>query len=338
MRTLVEAQRISRVRVRVSQLLVLLQGDLLLHGLPVHLQLLRPLLELLVGLHVLHLLEVLLPVGQHGVHVRLVLRGQLQRVVPSVQPDVHLDGPVNPLALKQDVQGLLRLLAEERELRRAENLVRQLVDVRDELHLVHLLDGRERDLHGVQRAGVHGHGRQRGPELRGLHVAAEAHRLLPLALLVVLVEQLRVGRGDHAQVGAVRLADEAVGAVEGHDLRVLPRVRACLGLQRLAQQVLVHEHHGGVDEHDELLVDEGDEHVRGVVPAEGVHHGPELLHLVALHGLGQVEVLVLVQDGDLAVGARALLVQGDADDVQLVLDRLAHGAPREDVEDTDLLG
>ena len=44
--------------------------------------------------------------------------------------------------------------------------------------------------------------------------------LLPLALLEVLIKQLRIGRGDHREIRAIRLADGAVGTVEGHDLRI----------------------------------------------------------------------------------------------------------------------
>mmetsp|Transcript_91519 Transcript_91519/g.262088 ORF Transcript_91519/g.262088 Transcript_91519/m.262088 type:complete len:462 (+) Transcript_91519:224-1609(+) len=286
----------------------------------------------------LHLLKMLGPVGQDRVNVSLLLEREFERIGPAVEPDVHLDRPVDPLLLHEDGQGLFWSLAEKRHLRRLEHLVRKLVDVGNELHLVHLLDGGQCDLHGVQRPGVDGHAREGGPQLRRLDVAAEAHGLLPLPLLKVLVEELRVWHGHGNQVGSIGLSDDAVRAVEGDDLRVLPCVRAHLRLQGLGQQVLVHEDDRGIDESHELLVNKSDEHVCGVVPHEGVNHGAELLNLGRVHGLGEIKVFVLVKDGNTSVGPGALLVEGDPHNVELVHDRLAQRAPREDIEDADLLG
>lgn len=157
-----------------------------------------------------------------------------------------------------------------------------------------------------------GHGRQRGPELGRLHISAQPHGLLPLALLEVLIEprsgqarpkpirfssvfmgfpcfshglsarlkdfghvwdssrwQLWIWRGDHrltrralprfessardpshppqrssTQEPFKGLSDGAVGAVEGHDLRILPGIRTGLRLLSLHEEVLLTASHG----------------------------------------------------------------------------------------------
>mmetsp|Transcript_86696 Transcript_86696/g.176437 ORF Transcript_86696/g.176437 Transcript_86696/m.176437 type:complete len:287 (-) Transcript_86696:414-1274(-) len=147
-----------------------------------------------------------------------------------------------------------------------------------------------------------------------------------------------IGHGDHSQIGTISLLDRAVGAIEANDLRVLPGVVASLRLQRFGQQVLVHEAYRREDVCDQFVVHKSDEHIRGVVPHEAVHHGTKLFGPVAVHRLRQIQILVLVQDGDLAIDPSALLAQRDAHNVKLMLDRLTHGPSRVDVKDADLLG
>ena len=52
----------------------------------------------------------------------LVLHRQMQRVLPAVQADVHLDRAVDPPVLQQDLDGLVGLAAQQRELGRLEHL------------------------------------------------------------------------------------------------------------------------------------------------------------------------------------------------------------------------
>ena len=84
----------SSLRARHLALTLLLSLDLGLDSLPVDLNLLVQLNEAIVGLLLVVLLEEALPVRDHRIDVRLLRDRDVQRLVPLVHLDVHLDGAV----------------------------------------------------------------------------------------------------------------------------------------------------------------------------------------------------------------------------------------------------
>ena len=127
----------SLVRILLA---IFIGSDLRLDRLPIDLDVLGELQEPLVGLLFSEHLQVSLPVRNHGIHVRLVLHGNLKGFVPFVALDVQLDGSVEEAGTQKDLFGLVELFAVQSQRRIAAGLRWELLYVVDELHFVRLVD------------------------------------------------------------------------------------------------------------------------------------------------------------------------------------------------------
>ena len=89
----------------------LLSLDLGLYRFPVHFNLVVELDEAFISLLLLVLFEETLPVGNHSVHVSLLLDCNVKCTVPFIHFDIQLDCSVEELSLQEDRLSLLDFLA-----------------------------------------------------------------------------------------------------------------------------------------------------------------------------------------------------------------------------------
>mmetsp|Transcript_23633 Transcript_23633/g.74273 ORF Transcript_23633/g.74273 Transcript_23633/m.74273 type:complete len:653 (+) Transcript_23633:468-2426(+) len=240
--------------------------------------------------------------------MRLVAHGELERALPAEERDVHHDGAVGERrrSLEQNVFRLIRPAHEERELGVAPLLARHVLDVQDVLQLIHLADGGERRLRGLEVAIADRHGGERGPHGVLAQEAAEPHGLVPALPRRVLVEQRRAANGSHVEHGTVGAPHGQVRALEARDGRELAHLRARRHRARPRQEIAVDEGGHGVVPRHEPPVGDGAERVRCVAPRHRVHLGVEL----------EAAVLVRRGRGRLGAAAAAVAVAAAAQDAQ----------------------
>lgn len=136
----------------------LISSDLGLDCFPVHLDVFGVLFEPLVRLLLVVLLQESLAVGDHRVHVRFVLDGDVQGTVPLVLLDVQFDGSVEQSRVKQDLLCFFRFLAVHCQRRVSGRFGGQFFDIIDELNLVSFIDCSESNFDGIQFSAVNSHG------------------------------------------------------------------------------------------------------------------------------------------------------------------------------------
>ena len=160
--------------------------------------------ELLVRLASAEVFEVLIPVVDDGVHVRLVLHGEVQGSVPVEQPHAHVHRAIHQTSLDENRLRLVRFASEQRQFGAPSLLRGHFFDPRDELHLLHLLDGGVGNLGDVEILRRHRHRRSRtttGGVV--LDKTTQTNGAIPLVGEDVLVQGGNV-RGDaHVDHGAV---------------------------------------------------------------------------------------------------------------------------------------
>ena len=299
-------------------LALLLCLDLRLDRLPIHLNFLVQLGEALISLLLVVLLEETLPVRYDRVDVRLLGNGDVQRFVPLVHLDVHLDRAVVEASAHQDRLGLVHLLAVEGKRGISRRFTWQLLDVVDILNLVSLIDDSKSDLEGVKLTTVNRHGGEAGPQGLLFHESTKSNGFLEVWFLHVLVENFRVGRDRQCCQCAIKSADLANISTEADHLGKFADFGSLFDSSGLVHEIPVHVDGVGVEPGDVLTVRDAAEHVIRLVPHEGVDHVLNL-HDLRLVDFGEEHVTVAINEAHLSLTCHVNLIQIHLNDLRRVI-------------------